>query len=146
MAGLADTTVVEEVFVEFGLLERSVVVAVDEFIDRDAQLLSIRLENVSEMAGFGLWRNTQAGGTVPRQARNRVQGRLDHPVSVILLDSGLDGSLQPLLVPVHVASVELVEDLQCEVGEERRLGPSQILASEPAGNMPSSAVSRSVLT
>jgi hypothetical protein len=57
MARFADTSVMQEVFVEFRLFERSIIVPIDVFIDGNAKLLSVWLENVCKVTGLRFGRN-----------------------------------------------------------------------------------------
>lgn len=50
MAGFADGAVVHEVVVELGFREGAVVVELGEFVDGDAVLLGIGLEDMSDCA------------------------------------------------------------------------------------------------
>jgi hypothetical protein len=117
----------EEVVIQFGLGDGPIVVAVDILVDRDTHLVCVWFEDMRKVGSFGLGWDTFSGWTVAGQAGDGVEGRFDHPVPVVLFDRGFDGTFQPCLVLIDLATVELVENLQSEIGEEGRLGSSEIL-------------------
>jgi hypothetical protein len=64
MTRLSQSTVVQKVLVQLGLLDIPVVVLIDELEDGDAVLLGVRLQDVRKVASFGLGRDTETGRTV----------------------------------------------------------------------------------
>jgi hypothetical protein len=116
---------VHKVLVELGLVDGLVVVPINVLVDRDTKLLSERLKDVGKVGSLGLWRDTLTDGTVSGETRLDVQRRLDQPVAVVLLDGGLDGTLEPWLEGVSV--LVLIVDLNSEIGEEWGLGSAEIL-------------------
>jgi hypothetical protein len=127
MARLSHPSIVHKVLVELWLRDGLVVVTVDILVDRDSEILGVRLENVGEVRRLGLWRDTLTGWSVSREASNGVERRLRHPIRVVLLDRSLDGTLEPFDVLVRLGPVELIEDLKRKVGEERGLRTGQVL-------------------
>jgi hypothetical protein len=111
MPRLSDTTIVHKVLVQPGLLQLAIVVLIDELVDGNSMLFRIRLQDMREVTGLGLWRNTLAARSVPRQPGFRVKRWFPHPVRVIFLDRSSDGTLQPLHVLFLHLSRHLVEDL-----------------------------------
>lgn len=116
-----------EVLVELWLENLHVVVAVDELEDRDTVLGRVRLEYVGKVRGFGLWRDTASDGPVARETGGNVERWLRHPVVMVLLDSCTNGALEPSLVESGVGTVELVVDLQGQVGKEGRLRAAKVV-------------------
>lgn len=81
------------------------------------------------MRSFSLGRNAKSSRSVSRQTGRSVERGFDHPVGMILFDGRFDGSLEPFFVEIHLVSVELVENLKSQVGEEWRLRPGEIVGS-----------------
>lgn len=107
VAGLSDTSIVHEVFVKIGFQNLPIIVLIDKLEYRDPVLLGKGLQDVGEVSRFRLGRDTLTGRSVSGQTSLNVERRLGHPVSMVLLDGGSHGSLEPfdvcrLLFPRHL--------------------------------------------
>ena len=85
------------------------------------------LQDVGEVGGFGLWRDTLSSGTVTRKTGLEIKRRLGHPVGVVLLNGSSHCPLEPFDVSWLIFSRHLVVDLQSQIGDERRLRSSEVL-------------------
>ena len=127
MARLSDGSVVQEVLVEFGFAQNTIVIPLGEFVDGNPVLRCVGLENVGEVGRFRLGGNTQTVRPESGETGLGIHSRLGDPDGMVFFDGSLNGSLEPLTVGIQIRAVKLVVNLESHVGEERRLGPTQVV-------------------